>query len=80
MSGWANEGYRMLPLRPMLPGFVADTILFAAGFLSLFVLFQQVQRYDRRLRGQCAICGYDLRGQPDAGCPECGWNRADCEA
>ncbi len=23
----------------------------------------------------CSRCGYDLRGNLDAGCPECGWNR-----
>ena len=27
-------------------------------------------------RGFCQSCGYDLRGSPDGGCPECGWNRA----
>ncbi len=25
--------------------------------------------------GICPTCGYDLRGELDAGCPECGWNR-----
>ena len=28
----------------------------------------------------CLKCGYDLRGKLDAGCPECGWNRAEAEA
>lgn len=23
----------------------------------------------------CPLCGYDLAGTPDAGCPECGWRR-----
>ncbi len=29
----------------------------------------------RRQRGRCPECGYDLRGNRDAGCPECGWRR-----
>lgn len=35
-------------------------------------------RYRRRLRSKhttCPECDYDLRGRPDGGCPECGWNR-----
>lgn len=25
--------------------------------------------------GKCPMCRYDLRGELDTGCPECGWNR-----
>ena len=25
--------------------------------------------------GRCVKCGYDLRGDMEQGCPECGWNR-----
>jgi len=25
----------------------------------------------------CQRCGYDLHGNPDAGCPECGWGREE---
>jgi hypothetical protein len=32
---------------------------------------RQKERHARRLRGQCASCGYDLRGSRGA-CPECG--------
>lgn len=31
------------------------------------------RRHDRMANGQCAHCGYDLRGNPAAPCPECGW-------
>jgi len=35
-------------------------------------------RHARRLRlGQCVHCGYNLRHNFAAGCPECGWNRGD---
>ncbi len=33
------------------------------------------RRADARARGLCPQCRYDLRGETDAGCPECGWGR-----
>ncbi|MCI0366117.1 MAG: hypothetical protein L0Y44_09235 [Phycisphaerales bacterium] len=30
----------------------------------------------RRSKGHCPQCGYDLRGDLARGCPECNWNRA----
>jgi len=33
------------------------------------------RRMIRRKRGHCIKCGYDLRGDFSAGCPECGWRR-----
>ncbi len=29
----------------------------------------------RRRRGCCPCCGYDIKGQADKGCSECGWRR-----
>ncbi len=29
----------------------------------------------RAKRGRCLACGYDLRGNLEHGCPECGWRR-----
>ena len=33
------------------------------------------RRYARRLGGRRLACGYDLRGDLERGCPECGWRR-----
>jgi hypothetical protein len=59
----------------MWPGFIINT-LFYAIILWLLILGPFVlRRHIRRKRGQCPKCGYDLRGIPGSGCPECGWNR-----
>ena len=71
---------RLLPLRPLWPGFAVNTLFYTAVlWLPLcgpFVLRRQI----RRRRGRCIRCGYDLRGDLDAGCPECGWNREESRA
>ncbi|MEE9128820.1 MAG: hypothetical protein V3T84_02295 [Phycisphaerales bacterium] len=65
-----------LPLRPIWPGFAINTVFYAALlWLLTFGLFA-VRRVIRRKRGHCINCGYDLRGDFSAGCPECGWQRA----
>jgi hypothetical protein len=41
----------------------------------LGVLLDGVHRLGRIERGRCLRCGYDLRGEFDHPCPECGWQR-----
>ncbi len=66
---------RALPYIPIPLGFVVDT-LFYALFLWLLTLGPfTARRLIRRKRGHCIKCGYDLRGDFSAGCPECGWRR-----
>ena len=66
----------LLPLRPICPEFLVNT-LFYAGLLWLLIPGPfLMRRHIRRRRGRCVKCGYDLRGAlPGAGCPECGWRR-----
>lgn len=51
---------------PLLLGWVL------IGFIAAFVVESRM----RNRHVTCPVCGYDLRGQVQKGCPECGWNRA----
>lgn len=57
---------RMLLFRPMWPGFVINTLVFAAAVAMPFLLRAVV----RKLRGRCIACGYPIGESPV--CTECG--------
>jgi len=69
------EHYRVLPLRPIFPGFLVNTLFYAVIWFGIFFGVGFVKRVLRRKRGRCVKCSYDLRGEFDSGCPECGWER-----
>lgn len=62
-----------LPFWPLWRGLALDVAFFAVLWWSVLFGRRALLRSLRRRRGQCAACGYDLRGTP-AGtpCPECG--------
>ena len=63
---------RHIPLKPIWPGFVANTIFYAAFLWLLLPGPFALRRFIRVMRGLCPTCAYDLRhGEHDA-CPECG--------
>ena len=68
-----------LPLIPIWPGFLIDTLFYAAIWLGLFFGLTSAKRFIRTRRGRCPRCGYDLQGNLSAGCPECGWGRGHTE-
>jgi len=63
-----------LPLGIIAPGFVANTLLYAALWWSIFAAPFALRRWRRIKRGLCLKCGYDLHKRPSDSsvCPECG--------
>ncbi|MCK4873747.1 MAG: hypothetical protein KAS72_13580 [Phycisphaerales bacterium] len=76
---WVPAGVRVpaniVPLSPIWVGLVADSVCYGLLFFLAFLGGKHGRRFARRKRGRCPLCAYDLRGELDAGCPECGWNR-----
>jgi hypothetical protein len=75
-KAWAWD-FRVVPYRPIWPGFAINTVFYAVILCLLFAAPFAVRRWRRIKRGLCAKCGYDLRGgrkQPSDSsvCPECG--------
>jgi hypothetical protein len=64
----------VLPLRPVWPGFLVNTLLLALLPGVVVAAPAALRRWQRRRRGRCARCGYDLRGHTNTPtrCPECG--------
>ncbi len=68
-----------LPLLPIWPGLLVDTLAWAAVATALVRLLRLPVRVVRRslrlYHGRCPECGYDLRYDLAKGSPECSWRR-----
>lgn len=73
-SQYLSEFGRVIPLRPIWAG---QALLLGACVLVILSCeaVKCASARFRTARGRCRACGYDLRGNPDAGCPECGAGR-----
>lgn len=69
--------YILLPLIPVWPGFIFNVILYSTPWIFIFGGYSSTKRVIRRRRGKCPKCAYDLRGDFESGCSECGWNREE---
>lgn len=67
--GWLRAE-RNLPLRPVWPGFIGNTLVFALACWGVLYARGTVRRFVRRRSGLCLACGHLLAGL--ATCPECG--------
>lgn len=68
-ASWANWVPR-LPLRPVLPWFLLNCLLYGALLAAPWVVFTTRRASNRAREGRCLRCGYDLDGLES--CPECG--------
>lgn len=72
-DAWLNGSeLRALPLRPLWPGFLADSGVYASAWVLILVVPRFARSRRWRRAGRCPSCGYDLRGMLDGPCPECG--------
>ena len=60
-----------IPLRPMLPGFAVNTLLYGTVTWCLLALLARLRGKVRSLRKRCTGCGYPRQPETDR-CPECG--------
>ncbi len=67
-----GSSFRLLPLRPIWPGFAFNTLFYATILWPLICGPFVLRRHIRRKRGLCVSCGYDLRHAEHEACPECG--------
>ncbi len=66
---------RVLPLRPIPIGMTVNSLFWGILWFLLILNARQIRRWLRASRGHCPACRYDLRGDLEQGCPECGWRR-----
>jgi hypothetical protein len=60
----------LLPLRPLFPGFLVNTAIYAVAVALALAAPWALRRFLRRQRGLCPACGYPAG--PTGPCSECG--------
>ena len=64
-----------IPFQPIWLGLGADSVIYGSAAWFLLRCCRAILRANRRRRGLCPACAYDLRADLASGCPECGWNK-----
>ena len=78
---WQTDAQSDPALRLHWRGVLLNPLIFGGGLWLLLiaplVAHVMIRKTIRRRRGRCLRCGYDLRGDFERGCSECGWNRTE---
>jgi hypothetical protein len=61
-----------LATRPVVAGFVINTLFYGVLSWLLYFGFARTREKRRRRAGRCIRCGYNLTGNNNGICPECG--------
>lgn len=70
-------GERVICYQPRWLGLSVNTTFWGALWLGALAVPAAMRGSRRRAKGLCPACAYDLKGELNNGCPECGWNRDD---
>jgi hypothetical protein len=68
-TGLTSRRHQLLPLDPVLPGFLLNTLVYAS-LPALVLTAAHLRAHRRRRQSRCPACGYPIAGLPT--CPECG--------
>ncbi len=72
-ADWPPTFARIIPLRPLWPGFAVDLVIYGLAWRLIIAACALIRRWRRRGAGLCQKCRYNLAGLPaGALCPECG--------
>ncbi len=70
----SSKYHLILPLKPIMPGFIANAVIFTVFYYLAIVLAGHLRfalvRRRRRRKACCVVCGYMVLDLPT--CPECG--------
>ena len=79
VAGAARFGFRASWLVSILSGVIATSFVWNGWTVLAMATGRYTKerrtRRERRKAGRCPACGYDLQGEMERGCPECGWKR-----
>jgi hypothetical protein len=73
--GVSRTGHFLVPYYPLWPGFIANSLIYAALCWLVIAGLVSARAARRARRGLCTRCAYDLRGVTSGVCPECGQAR-----
>ena len=63
---------KTLPLKPILGGFVANTLFYGVIAAIVATMTRRLRHWYLRRSSRCIACGYILSGITSSRCPECG--------
>ncbi len=72
-DNWQVRQPRVLPIRPIWGGLLANTLLYAIVAAVLIWIVRALRDRRRFRRGLCPRCTYERHGMYAEPCPECGW-------